>query len=52
MFASCIKNEMNIKHKSVLCIYFLIAIFIQKLTVPILCSVINILAIGKIQQYE
>lgn len=50
MFASCIKYEINTKYKNVLCIYFLSVIFTQKLTVSILRSVINVLAIGKTQQ--
>lgn len=53
MFDSCIKYEINTKNtKKALCIYFLIVIFIQKFNVPILCSVINVFAIGQTQQYE
>lgn len=53
MFDSCIKYEINTKHtKKALCTYFLIAVFIQKFAVPILCSVINVFAIGQTQQYE
>lgn len=48
MFDSCIKYEINTKNtKKALCIYFLIVIFIQKFTVPILCSVINVLPLAK-----
>lgn len=53
MFDSCIKYEINTKHtKQALCTYFLIVIFIQKFTVSILCSVINVFATGQTQQYE